>query len=85
MNFSRQMLDEITRSGRAVQFQGWYYDLVLDGLERSGFKLEERTEQGGMEASFYRHPDRGLVRVATSRFVGPFTFIEPDPSPEKPL
>lgn len=83
MNFSREMLDEITRTKRAVHFNGWMYDLVIDRLEGSGFKcLERQPVMGGLEGSTYGHPDKGIVKVFTSRLHGPLTVVEP--SPEKP-
>ena len=83
MIFTREMLDEVTRTGRAVHFNGWMYDLVLDRLEMSGFKcLERQPVIGGLEGSVYEHPERGVVRVFTSRLHGPITVVEP--SPEKP-
>jgi hypothetical protein len=83
MDFSSKMLDEITRTRRAVHFNGWMYDLVLDRLEGSGFKcLERQPVMGGMEGSVYEHPERGIVRVFTSRLQGPHTVVES--SPEKP-
>jgi hypothetical protein len=83
MNFSGEMLEEITRSKRAVHFNGWMYDLVLDRLERSGFKcLDRQPVMGGLEGSVYEHPEKGIVKVFTSRLHGPLTVVEP--SPEKP-
>lgn len=83
MIFTREMLDEVTRTGRAVHFNAWMYDLVLDRLEGSGFKcLERHPPMGGLEGSIYEHPERGVVKVFTSRLHGPITVVEP--SPEKP-
>lgn len=84
MYFSKDMLNEITLNRRAIHFNGWMYDLVLEGLERSGFKcLERQPVMGGLEGSIYEHPEMGVVKVLTSRLHGPLTIVEP--SSEKPI
>lgn len=82
MDFSNELLDQVARDGGTVGFQGWYYDLVLDRLERKGFKRKISgfpTHDSGVELSLYEDESGGKVEVLTNRFSA-FTFVSSVPS-----
>lgn len=87
MKIVNDAIDHLARSGGMTNLPGWYYDIVVDRLEKLGFKLQEKVDffpHGDLEGSIYQHPLRGRFKVVTSRFHGPFTIIESTPSSEKP-
>lgn len=82
MNIVNEAINQSRSTGGMVNIQGWVYDLVLERLERMGFKMYESGHDGQWEASFHRHPQSqdGEFKVATNRLSGPFTVIQFIPS-----
>ena len=75
-----QIVDQIVKQGGRVDLPGWFYDLVLERLEKRGFQRAESIQvPQGFEASVYRN-DQTEVRISTSRFLGPITTIMARPS-----
>lgn len=84
MKLINEAIGHLSVHGGATNLQGWYYDLVLDRLERMGFVRHEGISGGSFEGSTYRHPSGGEFKVITNRFEGPMTVIKFTHSPEKP-
>lgn len=84
MNIVNEAIRHLSSQGGATNLEGWYYDLVLDRLERMGFVRHEGITNGSFEGSTYRHPEGGEFKVVTNRFHGPMTVIKFTPSPGKP-
>lgn len=82
MNIVNEAINQSRNTGGMVNIQGWVYDLVLERLERMGFKMYESEHDGQWEASFHRHTQSqdGEFKVATNRFSGPATVIQFIPS-----
>lgn len=86
MDFDKELLDQIARDGGMVGFRGWNYDLVLDRLERKGFKRRGGVNMpvgSGVEGSVYEDESGARVEVVTHRFSA-FTLVSSVPSPKKP-
>lgn len=80
MNAIHEAIEKCRQERGIVSIQGWWYDLVLERLERMGFQMHENGHDGVWEASFHRKPDEGEFKVATNRLTGPMTVIQFIPS-----
>lgn len=80
-----EAIEHVVAHGGAANLQGWYYDLVLDRLEKIGFRRKSGSQfPWGMEGSLYENDSGAKVQVLTNRLQGPMTVIKSTPSPEKP-
>lgn len=85
MFVSTEEIDKIVKKGGNAQIDYWAYDIVVDRLERTGFKRRSGIDcQGTMtlDGSIYSNEAGDKVVVATHRFV-PFTTISSIPTGKK--
>ena len=70
-----QIVDQLVKQGGRVDLPGWFYDIVLDRLEKRGFQRARSIDMPqGFEGSVYMN-DQTEVHVVTSRLAGPITTI----------
>jgi hypothetical protein len=80
LNIVKEAIEHLHKHGGLTNLPGWYYDLVVDRLERLGFKRCETISDGPWEGSSYMHPTGTEFKVATKRLNGPMTVIHCFPS-----
>jgi hypothetical protein len=75
---SRNAIDDLVKSGGMASFQGWAYDIIVDRLERTGFKKRSGILCEGtmtLDGSIYCDDSGRKVVVTTHRFT-PITIVK---------
>lgn len=71
-------LDQWVKKGGAFKVDGWHYDIIVDRLEQTGFKFQQRYNHSNREyeGSVYSNENGIRVIVATRRMYDPMTFLK---------
>lgn len=84
MDFDPKLVDQIARTGGMAAMSGWHYDLVIERLERTGFKWKNRIAfpvATGLEGALYSN-DQGCEFGVITHRLDAKTWINATPSSE---
>jgi hypothetical protein len=71
---SKKAIDDLVTEGGKFSFQGWAYDIIVDRLEKNGFKKRSGIVCEGTDGAIYCNDSGYKVVVTTQRFA-PFTMV----------